>query len=344
MVAPSAASLAKFLASPPQQISGFIFYGPDALQISARAEAIVQALVKRNGPDGEIIRLHDSDISANPDRLIIELATPPLFGGRKTVWLTSLPAKIQAPLLEVIDEPFAGGDLVVQAPDMKKSHKAVQAFEAAAWLAAIGCYGEDIASIAAMLRQQFSAAGYEIDAEALALIAARSDFSALIAQSEAEKLMTYAGTARKITLGDVEACLADQQSAGFQEIADAALEGHGRESLLAFERLMASEQNVTPVLVVLSSSLQRLQVLRSALDSGASIAQAIKDIRPPVFFKQQNALAAQARAWPLDALKSYLKRLNDTVRDTRLKPALAEAFTRELLLSIAKTGRNLRRQ
>jgi DNA polymerase-3 subunit delta len=227
---------------------------------------------------------------------------------------------------------------------MKKSHKAVQAFEASASLAAIGCHGEDSASITAVLRQQFNSAGYEIDAEALALIAARSDFSALIARSEAEKLMSYAGSARKITLDDVEACLADQQSAGFQEIVDAALEGNGRESLLAFERLMASEQNVTPVLVVLSSSLQRLQVLRSALDSGASISQAIKDLRPPVFFKQQNALAAQVRAWPLDALKSYLKRLNDTVRDTRLKPALAEAFTRELLLSIAKTGRNLRKQ
>ncbi len=139
MVAPSAASLAKFLASPPQQVCGFLFYGSDALQISARAEAIVQALAKRNGPDGEIIRLHDSDINANPERIIVELATPPLFGGRKTIWLTSLPAKAQAPLLEVIDGPFAGGDLVVNAPDMKKSHKIVQAFEASNSLAAIAC-------------------------------------------------------------------------------------------------------------------------------------------------------------------------------------------------------------
>ncbi len=344
MVAPSAASLAKFLASPPQQISGFLFYGSDAMQISARAEAIVHALAKRNGPDSEIIRLHDSDVSANPERIIVELATLPLFGGRKIIWVTSLPAKLRAPLLEVIAEPFAGGDLVVNAPDLKKSDKIVQAFEASASLAVISCYGEDSASIAATLRQQFNSAGYEIDAEALGLIAARSDFSALIARSEAVKIMSYAGTTQKITVDDVDACMVDQQSAGFQEVIDAALEGNGREALMAFERLMASEQNVTPVLVVLSSTLQRLQILRSAFDGGAAIQQAIKDLRPPVFYKQQNALAGQVRAWPLAALKSYLKRLNDTLRDTRLKPALAEAFTRELLLSIAKTGRSLRKQ
>ncbi len=85
-----------------------------------------------------------------------------------------------------------------------------------------------------MLRQQFNSAGYEIDPDALALIAARSDFSALIARSEVAKIMTYAGTTRKITVDDVDACMADQQSAGFQEVIDAALEGNGREALMAF--------------------------------------------------------------------------------------------------------------
>ena len=119
----------------------------------------------------------------------------------------------------------------------------------------------------------------------------RCDFSALLAQSETEKLMTYAGQNRRIALEDVEACLADQQTAGLSEIVDGALNGEGRKALLAFERFMAAEQNVTPVLMVLSQTLLRLHAVRTAADTGTPLAEAIKGLRPPVFYKQQDVLA-----------------------------------------------------
>ena len=75
---------------------------------------------------------------------------------------------------------------------MKKGHKLLTAFEAAPHLAAIASYGEDEQSLRA-IRQRAQAAGYEIAADAAALVAVRCDFSALLAQSETEKLMTYAG-------------------------------------------------------------------------------------------------------------------------------------------------------
>jgi len=198
-------------------------------------------------------------------------------------------------------------------------------------------------------RQQLLAAvvgehlpGYEIDNDAAALVAARCDFSALLAKSEAEKLMTFAGTTRRIMADDVEACLIDQQTAGLSEIIDNALNGEGRKALVAFDRFMAEEQNIVPILVVLSSTLLRMHALRTAMDAGTPLMQAIKELRPPVFFKQQDTLAGQVRRWPADALTAYLRLLNTTLRETRLKPSLAEDLTEEIVLKIAKTARGLR--
>ena len=250
-----------------------------------------------------------ADLAADPGRIAVELSTGSLFGGTKIVWLTSCPLKAQAPLAAIAGTPLEGAYLVVQAPDMKKGHKLLTAFEAAPHLAAIASYGEDEQSLAAAIRQRAQAAGYEIAADAAALIAVRCDFSALLAQSETEKLMTYAGQTRRIALEDVEACLADQQTAGLSEIVDSALNGEGRKALLAFERFMAAEQNVTPVLVVLGQALLRLHAVRAAADAGTPLAQAIKELRPPVFFKQQDVLAAQARRWTAAALSAQIARL-----------------------------------
>ncbi len=339
MVAPNAAAAAKFLSAPPTAIRGFLFYGSDASQIAARAGALVHALSLKLGPSAEILRLHDSDLAADPGRVTVELTTGSLFGGTRIVWLTALPAKALAALSVIAGAPIEGAYLAVQAPDMKKSHKLVQAFEAAPYLAAIPCYGEDQESLSAAIARQAKAAGYEIAADAAALIAVRCDFSALLAQSETDKLMTFAGQSRHIGVEDVEACLADQQSSGLSEIIDCALNGEGRKALAAFERFMAAEQNVTAVLVVLSQTLMRLHAVRIAADNGTPVSQAVRDLRPPVFFKQQDTIAAQARRWSAGALSAQLGRLNAALRETRLKPGLAEDIAADLLIAIAKEAR-----
>ncbi len=342
MVAPGSASARKFLSTPPDAVRGFLFYGSDGLQIAARAESLAAVLAKKAGPDAEVIRLHDTDAAAAPDRLATELNTGSLFGGAKIIWLTHLSAKAHAAVLEAIATPIEGAFLIAQAPDLKKSHKLVQTFEGAAYLAAVACYGEDRDSLISGIRDHISSLGCEIDADAAALIAARCDFSALLARSEAEKLITYAGPARRITSAEVDDCLIDQQTAGLAEIIDHALDGEGRKAVLAFDRFIAFEQNVSPVLVVLSSTLLRLYALRTAVDAGTPVMQAIKELRPPVFFKQQDSLAAQVRGWPAHAITAVLQRLNAVLMETRLKPALAEDLTANFILQVARTRRGMR--
>lgn len=319
MVAPSAASATKFLSAPPNAVRGFLLHGSDSSQIAARAEALARALSQKLGPEAEILRLHDADLAADPGRVAVELTTGSLFGGTRIVWLTSLPIKAQAALAELVSAPVENAYLIVQAPDMRKGHKILQAFEAAQYLAAIPSYGEDRESLSAAIQRQVASEGFSIDAGAASLIASRCDDTALLARTEAEKLMTYAGKSRRVTLEDVETCLIDQQTSGLTEIADHATNGDAALALAAFERFMAVEQAVTPVLVVLGASLLRLHALRISMDAGIPLMQAIKDIRPPVFFKQQDTLAAQVRRWPANALAAEISRLNETLKETRLR-------------------------
>jgi DNA polymerase-3 subunit delta len=64
--------------------------------------------------------------------------------------------------------------------------------------------------------------------------------------------------------------------------------------------------------------------------------QAIKELRPPVFFKQQETLAAQVRGWSTHAVTAVLRELNAVLKETRLKAALAEDLTANFILRIAR--------
>ena len=128
----------------------------------------------------------------------------------------------------------------------------------------------------------------------------------------------------------MKACLADQQTAGLSEIVDFALNGEGRKALLAYERFMTAEQNVTPVLVVLGQASCGCTPCGPPRIPAPPLAEAIKGLRPPVFFKQQDVLAAQARRWTAAALSAQIGLLNTVLKETRLRQALDPGHRGEL--------------
>ena len=83
----------------------------------------------------------------------------------------------------------------------------------------------------------------------------------------------------------------------------------------------------------------RLHAVRTAADAGTPLAEAIKGLRPPVFYKQQDVLAAQARRWTAAALAAHIGRLNGVSRESRLRPALDGDIAADFLIAIAKEAR-----
>lgn len=329
-IAPTAAQ-AK--ASAPQgKLTGFLVYGTDALQIASVAGGIAGGFRERGA--GETIRLSDGDLG-DSGRLEAELTTPSLFGTKSIVWLSSCPPKAQAALQQLVAKPLDANYLVVQAPDLKKSHKLAELFESAPYLGAVACYGETTRDLSQSIRDRFQALGHSVDEDAVSRISALGDGAMALIAPEIEKLSLYAGPGAPIGEADVDAVLSDQETSEVFDVIDAALLGHVKATADAFERAQAAETSVAPLMVLFGSALQRLHTLAVAASQGTPPAVAVKQLRPPVFFKQQDTLLRQARLWPLDAVERAWRSLNDATRQTRLRPDLAEALALTFLLRIA---------
>ena len=118
MVAVKAHQAQAFLSAPGPNIRAVLFYGSDAGLVGERAQILAKAAAARFDPPGELIRLDDADLDADPDRLAVELGTVPMFGGPKIIRTTAsrrVNAQALKPLIEGGRLYYRGRDAVALA-------------------------------------------------------------------------------------------------------------------------------------------------------------------------------------------------------------------------------------
>ena len=142
MVAVKAHQAQAFLSDPDPRYAAVLFYGPDQGLVLERAQALAKAFAERSSPPGEILRIDDSDLDGDPDRLAIELRTMPMFGGRKIVRAAAGRRVTAAALKGLIEEGGLEGMLIVEGGNLKPDDAMRALFEKSAHAAAVACYAD----------------------------------------------------------------------------------------------------------------------------------------------------------------------------------------------------------
>jgi DNA polymerase-3 subunit delta len=85
--------------------------------------------------------------------------------------------------------------------------------------------------------------------------------------------------------------------------------------------------------------VHRLHLAAALMAKGSSAQEAIASLRPPVFYKLQDAFRTQLRAWPAAKLAQALRLLIDTELACKATGAPAEALCARALWQIASAAR-----
>src|SRR5207237_7021764 len=85
--------------------------------------------------------------------------------------------------------------------------------------------------------------------------------------------------------------------------------------------------------------LHRLHVLSIQLTGGGSIDNAIRNARPPIFFKQQDSWRRQLQRWTEPRLRDALDRAAEAEFRMKQTGLPAETLCREAMFAIAQMAR-----
>jgi DNA polymerase-3 subunit delta len=295
----SGASIRRFVEKPDDNIRAVLLYGPNESFVHEAAQKVAQWAVGDSDDPYAVTKLGEDDIKRDSARLADAMAAQSLLGGPTVVWARISGKGADTAILDALDSverDEAGGYLIVEAGDLGGSAELVKRFGAAKNAAALVFYEESEAERAQHARGLAKELGlhFEQGGEEALLSALPPDRG--LARQEIVKLALYAHElGRNISAADVESVLTGEAESALDAASLAAAQGHAAEAVEALARIDALS-GVT----ALRALLRRLHQLRDArvmIDSGASPADAVAKLRPPVFWKERDAVAAQARLW-----------------------------------------------
>jgi len=339
MVAVKAHQAEAFLKPPGPSFAAVLFYGTDAGLVAERASRLAKLLASREEPPGEIIRIDDADLDSGTERLAVELQTMPMFGGSKIVRAIAGRRISAAALQPFIADGNLAATLIVEAGNLRPAESLRALFEKSPKAAAVACFPDEAHNLETLIRDTLKSHGLAIAPDARDLLLARVGADRALSRGEIEKLALYAVGKSEIDAGDVEAIVGDASELAIDRILSAAASGDAARAVTELARALAAGENPQAIIAAAQRHLQRLHRIRADIDAGRSFDDAIRQLRPPLHFKQKDAMGLQCRIWTTTRLGEALARAATAAKSARRSAALEEAIAEDLLMGLAAAAR-----
>jgi DNA polymerase-3 subunit delta len=300
------AAVRRFLDKPDKAVRAVLLYGPNESFVHEAAETLAHWALGKSDDPYAVTKLGDSEIKSDGARLADALAAQSLLGGPTVVWARIDGKAADAAILDAL-EAFERGEalgyLIVEAGDLGSTAELVKKFTAAKSAGVIAFYEETDAERAQYARTLAKDLGlaFDRDAEQAFLAALPGDRG--LARQEIQKLALYAhDLGRKISVEDLDALLAGETESALDAASLAAAQGRAAQAVEALARIDALSG-----VSALRALLRRMHQLRDArvlIDSGMGADDAVSRLRPPVFWKERDAVVAQTRLWTAKKLNA----------------------------------------
>jgi DNA polymerase-3 subunit delta len=315
-------------------------YGPDAGLRRERSAALLARIVADPSDPFCISEIAAAQLKDDPARLADEAAALSFGGGRRFVRVRDASDKITPVLKDFLTGSPGEAFVVVEADDLPARSTLRKLFETEKTAAALACYHDDLRSLDAVVQAFFAEAGVGIARDAAAFLSSQLGGDRELTRRELEKVLLFTGDG-DVSLADAQACVGDSALLSLDDVALATASGN----LAALERALhrSLKEGNAPV-SVLRAVARHLQRVHAVAGGGGSVEEAMRRLRPPVFWKNEAAFKAQAAAWRPESLARAMDRLMEAEAACKRSGAPAELLASRALLEIAANAPGRRRR
>jgi DNA polymerase-3 subunit delta len=340
MVAVKSFDVDRFVSRPDPARPIMLVFGPDAGLVRERVEALVRAAVDDPKDPFQLARLDGDDLAGAPTRLLEEVNTIPLFGGRRAVWVKAGGRVNLAPAVEaLVASPAPDCRVVIEAGDLKRSAPLRALCERAKSAVALPCYPDAERDLVRLIDAEMREAGLSIAPEARAALVPLLGGDRLASRHELRKLALYARGKARVEIEDVMAVVADASTLALDGLVDAAFAGRTGELEVQLGKARTAATGGGTIVSTALRQVAQLHKARLAVEDGASIDAAMGGIQPFVHFSRKDAIETALHTWTSARLERAMTQLAEAALETRRQPALADVIAQRALLALAVNAR-----
>lgn len=331
-----------FVLKPDPGVRAVLLYGPDEGLVRERAQSLTKAVAGSIDDPFSVVELTADRLSGGPAKLIDEACAIGLGGQRKVIRVRRAGNDVAHHISTALESASAQALIVVEAGEIAKGGALRRLLEPRKDAAVLPCYRDEARDIEDILRTMLPAEGVAVDRDVAAYLRQNLGGDRQLSRRELEKLSLYAANGPPVTLKDVIALVGDSAALDLSDAALATADGDH----VAIERSLGrlAEEGVSPIAILrsVSSHFQRLHTVIRRVDQGGALNQAMKALRPPVFWKETDRFAAQTKIWPLAAVTHAVESLASAEADCKRTSIPAEAVCGRTLFALANAARHHR--
>jgi len=309
-----------------------LLYGDDAGMIRERAEALVRLIAGSLDDPFRVTELPREEIKRLPN----EAAGLSLMGGRRVVRVRDATDAAAEPVSQAL-KGVGTALVVLEGGGLAARSKLRSVLDAAADGATIGCYPEEGRALEETIRAGLKAVGVGIQSDALNWLSQHLGADRAATRAEIEKLALYAGPGQQVDLDMAMECVGDLAGLSLDDALFAATTGDVATADRALELAMGEGAGAVGIIRAAMGHLQRLHRARLTMDEKRlSPADAVKAVRPPVFYQRVGPFTRSLTLWSASALSAALSALAEAERGCKRTGWPDTSLARGAVLTLAR--------
>lgn len=304
------------------KVRAVLIYGPDAGQVDEYCDIAVNKLgIEKDN----LLTVEADDLRDKQDYIYAEVCSPSMFGGQKMIIISGAGDSHAKSISELVSHGGLCAAVIVAGGDLRSGGGLRTLFEGADDMAALPCYIDDAKTLAALIRNELSAASgiQQITPDAMAYMTTHLGSDRGITRGFLRKIALYVDDKRVVELSDVEKCLPDTGAADIDDFLYSLTAGDIQQTMMALDRLLYDNKEANMLVRMLVSHFKKLQ---NAVVNGQL---------PRLFWKVEEKFKLAIRIWPESEITAVLMRLNELERQLRTTGMPGEILLRDFSLKLA---------
>ncbi len=316
-----------FLSRRLKTMNGLLIHGADEAAVHLLGHQVTKHLAV------ETQRLDGAHCKSAPGEFLDRFLSLSMFGDRETFILDGADEACLKFLEPAIQHSALANFVVVLCSALGKTSKLRLAAEESTLFGCLAVYEEDEAKLHARIRKLISAHGLTWGSDAEDQFYAVVGGNRALVTGEAEKLALFAHGQSEISAENVMAICGNTAEFDADDLTDAVLGGDLERSDHIANGMGAELRSFFPLF---NLHITKLQGLAMEMERGMNAEMAVRNAKPPIFFKRKSAIANQLRQLSLQNLIDIQIAIQESTFLSRKNADLSDAISNRALLAIAR--------
>lgn len=285
----------------------FLIYGENAGKVSDLSNQLSKKIKFLDSSFNSILNFDQNDIEANKDILKQNLICDDLFGGKKIMTFNLLNTTAFNKIFTHLNlEKVIATKIIIKCNELEKRNSMRSEFEKNKSLIVIPCYRDSLYEKNFILNKVLKNESLDLTSEQKKLISEIDYKDRNIFKQNIEKAIIYLKGSPNITLENFKRILNIQDLHEVNKFIFSVLSNKDFDMEIQFNNIIRQGTTSISIINRLSYHVQRLLLTKHRTQAGEEIKIAIKKLRPPIFFKEENDFISQVNKWSTQSLENLI--------------------------------------